>query len=68
MGDSESKVSVETHTVDEAAEDSDSGKFDTITVECYRRREKILSGTHHTEWWMAIAVLLVTAGFAFVIL
>lgn len=46
----------------------DDARFDTVTIECYRRRHQILSGTYRAEWWMAIAVILVTAGIAFVVL
>ena len=51
-----------------AAETADEGKFDTVTIECYRRRDQVLSGTLRAEWWMAIAVILITAGIAFVVL
>jgi hypothetical protein len=33
--------------------------FDDSTVDYYRRRNQILANTHRTEWWMAIAVLLI---------
>ena len=68
MSDNESIESSEADAVDPDSTDSESSRFDTVTVECYRRRDPILSGTYHAEWWMAIAVLLITAGFAFAIL
>ena len=46
---------------------SDMGVFDKTTVDTYQRRNRILKDTHHTEWWMAIAVLLLTASVAFVV-
>jgi len=48
--------------------DSDSNSFDNSTVDCYRRRNQILSDTHRTEWWMAIAVLLLIASVGLVVL
>lgn len=68
MGDNDPNDNNESRMIDGVVEDSDISKFDTITVECYRRRDKILAGTYHAEWWMAIAVLLITAGIAFVLL
>jgi hypothetical protein len=47
---------------------SDTGTFDKSTVDAYRRRNQILSDTHRTEWWMAIAVLLIIASVGFVVL
>jgi hypothetical protein len=48
--------------------DANSANYDDSTVDCYRRRNRILSDTHRTEWWMAIAVLLLMASVAFVVL
>ena len=47
---------------------SDSTTYDNSTVHCYQRRNQILSQTHHTEWWMAIAVMLIIASVGFVVL
>ena len=47
---------------------SNSASYDDSTVDCYRRRNWILSNTHRIEWWMAIAVLLLIASVAFVVL
>ena len=51
-----------------ASEHTRSGVFDDSTVDCYRRRNQIVSEAHRTEWWMAIAVLLLIAGVGFVVL
>jgi hypothetical protein len=46
----------------------DSVGYDEATVDCYRRRNEILSSTRRTEWWMAIAVLLIIVSVGFVVL
>jgi hypothetical protein len=51
----------EERTSSQSQADSDSRSNDEFTVDCYRRRNKILSKTHRTEWWMAVAVLLLIA-------
>lgn len=68
MTDCESVDARDTHAVDSSIEDSDNSSFDTATVECYRRRSQLLSGTHAAEWWMAVGVLLIIAGVGLVIL
>ena len=55
-------------TSETASGNRDDGRFDTATVECYKRRKQVLSSAQRTEWWMAIAVVLITAGVAFVVL
>ena len=42
--------------------------YDRSTVECYRRRNEILSHTRRTEWWMALAVMVIVASVALVLL
>lgn len=37
-----------------------------LTVDCYKRRNRILADAHRAEWWMVIAVLLLIAGMGFV--
>lgn len=68
MGDSKADESTGDQVAESRAGQADDGKFDTVTVECYRRRDQVLSGVYRTEWWMAVAVVLVTAGIAFVVL
>jgi hypothetical protein len=48
--------------------DFEPGNYDEPTVDCYRRRNQILSHAHRTEWWMAIAVLALIASVGFVVL
>ncbi len=36
-----------------------------LTVDCYKRRNRILADAHRAEWWMVIAVLLLIAGMGF---
>ena len=51
-----------------AADLTETGVFDDVTVDCYRRRQRLLSETYRTEWWMAIAVLVVIASIGLVLL
>ena len=68
MGDSNADDFSSHHDAGPRSDHADDGKFDTVTVECYRRRDQVLSGVYQTEWWMAVAVVLITAGIAFVVL
>ena len=43
-------------------------EYDDHTASYYSRRNDLLSGIHHADWWMAIAVLLLAAGIGFVVL
>lgn len=47
---------------------TDSQEFDDSTLDCYRRRDRILSNTHRTEWWMALAVVLLMASVGYSVL
>ena len=55
-------------TLSQEAGDAFAGGYDQPTVDCYRRRSKILSSTQRTEWWMAVAVMLVVAFVGIVLL
>lgn len=47
---------------------ADSQEFNDPTLDCYRRRNRILSNTHRTEWWMALAVVLLMASVGYSVL
>lgn len=68
MGDSSADGSTAKEDAGHLAGHADDARFDALSVECYRRRDQVLSGVYRTEWWMAFAVVLITAGIAFVVL
>ena len=39
---------------------------DDPTVDCYKRRSRILRQAERSEWWIAVAVLLMIVGMGFV--
>ncbi len=41
--------------------DSYAQNNEAFTIDCYRRRNEILSKANRAEWWMVAAVLLITA-------
>ncbi len=46
--------------------DTDSVNHADLTVDCYKRRDRILADAHRAEWWMVVAVLLMIAAMGFV--
>ena len=46
--------------------DTDSVNYPDLTVDCYKRRDRILADAHRAEWWMVVAVLLMIAAMGFV--
>jgi len=52
--------------VDPPIPDPESMTHHDLTVDCYKRRNRILADAHRAEWWMVIAVLLLIAGMGFV--
>ena len=46
--------------------DSNFLNYHDPTVDCYKRRDRILADAHRAEWWMVVAVLLMIAAMGFV--
>lgn len=49
---------------------TDTGTFGQLapTIDSYSRRGRILADARKTEWWLAIAAMLIIAGMGFVAL
>lgn len=46
--------------------DTDSFNHPDLTVDCYKRRDRMIADAHRAEWWMVVAVLLMIAAMGFV--
>ncbi len=58
------------HSVGENQGLADTGSFghNDPTIDCYKRRARILANAHRAEWWMAAAVLILIASIGFIAL